>query len=99
MTIIFSEHAKRNNFQRNLNKVMKMYYDKTVDAVDIVFKDGFSAKTIELSPEVMLDVDSKGTPLSLEIIGASKKYPKFEIKDLKFEFPLSAYQPKTVGTR
>lgn len=78
---------------------MKMYYDKAVDAVDIVFKEGYSAKTIELSPEVFLDLDNKGAPLSLEIIGASKKYPKFEVEDIKFEFPLSSFKPKVVGAR
>lgn len=78
---------------------MKMYYDKAVDAVDVVFKEGYSAKTIELSPEVFLDVDSKGTPLSLEIIGASKRYPKFEVEDIKFEFPLSSFIQKAVVAR
>lgn len=76
---------------------MKIYYDKTVDAVDILFKVGHSAKTIELAPEVLLDVDTKGTPLSLEIIGASKRYPKFEIEDINFELPLLNFKPKTVG--
>ena len=78
---------------------MKMYYDKKVDAVDIIFKEGHSAKTIEISPEVLLDVDSKGTPLSLEIIGASKKYPKTEINDIDFKLSSSSYSQKPVGAR
>lgn len=58
---------------------MKLYYDTEVDAVDIEFKRGAVAETKELAPEVLLDVDKKGTPLSLEILGASKRYPQIDL--------------------
>lgn len=58
---------------------MKIFYDKTVDALDVIFKEGKSAKTLELGKEILLDLDKSGTPISLEILGASKRYRKFEV--------------------
>jgi uncharacterized protein YuzE len=52
---------------------MKISYDKEVDALNISLRMGVVARTIEVSPEVMLDVDKKGNTLSIEIIGASEK--------------------------
>lgn len=66
---------------------MKLYYDTEVDAVDIEFKKGAVAETKELSPEVLLDVDRKGTPLSLEILGASKRYPQIDFGKLLVDLP------------
>ena len=51
-------------------------YDKEVDALNITLKTGLVAKTMELSPEVFLDLDKSGTPLYLEILSASKKIGK-----------------------
>jgi len=64
---------------------MKIYYDPKVDALDIVFKIGKVRKTEEIGPEVFLDVDEKGNPLSLEILGASKRYQLAELKSIKEE--------------
>ncbi|MBI3495057.1 DUF2283 domain-containing protein [Candidatus Berkelbacteria bacterium] len=66
---------------------MKIYYDTQIDAVDIEFKKGTVAETKELSPEVMLDVDKKGNPLSLEILGASKRYPKIDFGTILVDLP------------
>jgi uncharacterized protein YuzE len=55
---------------------MEIAYDKSVDALNITLKTGKVAKTIEIAPEVLLDVDKKGNPLYLEIIGASEKIGK-----------------------
>jgi len=66
---------------------MKIYYDTEVDAVDIEFKRGKVVQTKELTPEVLLDVDSKGTPLSLEILGASKRYPQIDFGKLLIDLP------------
>ena len=52
---------------------MKITYDKKVDALNLVLKTGKVAKTVEIAPEVILDLDKKGNPLYLEIIGASEK--------------------------
>ena len=52
---------------------MKITYDKSVDALNISLRSGVVAKTMEVAPEVMLDVDKKGNTLSIEILGASEK--------------------------
>ena len=51
---------------------MKITYDKEVDALNVILRKGIVAKTIEVAPEILLDVDKKGQPLYLEIIGASE---------------------------
>jgi len=55
---------------------MKISYDKEIDALSIVFKEGKISKTVEIAPEVILDVDSKNRPLYLEIIGLKEKFGK-----------------------
>jgi len=55
---------------------MKISYDKEADALNIVLKVGQVNKTVEVSPEVFLDLDKKGNPLYLEILGASEKVGK-----------------------
>ena len=55
---------------------MKISYDKDVDALNVPLGVGIVAKTIEISPEVFVDLDKKGNPLYLEIIGASEKIGK-----------------------
>jgi|GEM_PF-519161 len=58
---------------------MKINYDKEIDAISVTLRKGKVARTVEISPEIMLDFDSAGNPLYLEIIGASEKVGK---KDL-----------------
>jgi uncharacterized protein YuzE len=55
---------------------MKISYDKEVDALSITFKEGKVSKSLEVVPEVILDVDSKNRPLYLEIIGLTEKFGK-----------------------
>ena len=52
---------------------MKISYDPKADAINITFRGGRVKKTVELAPEILLDLDSKNRPLSLEVIGASEK--------------------------
>lgn len=55
---------------------MKISYDKEADALNIVLKTGSVDKTVEVSSEIFLDLDKKGNPLYLEILGASEKIGK-----------------------
>ena len=57
-------------------KHMKISYDKEVDALNVSLGVGTVVKTVEISPEVFVDLDKKGNPLYLEIIGASEKIGK-----------------------
>jgi len=52
---------------------MEITYDSKADALSIILKKGKVAKTIELAPEIILDMDKNGKPLYLEIIGAKEK--------------------------
>lgn len=58
---------------------MKISYDKEVDAVSVTLRKGVVSRTVEISPEIMMDYDVDGNPLYLEILGASDKLGK---KDL-----------------
>ena len=55
---------------------MKISYDKRVDALNVSLRSGTVAKTLEVAPEVMLDIDKKGNTLNIEILGASEKIGK-----------------------
>lgn len=52
---------------------MKINYDKEVDALNVSIRPGTVAKTMEIAPEVLIDVDKKGRVLNLEILGAREK--------------------------
>lgn len=52
---------------------MKITYDSKADAINITFRSGKVKKTVEIAPEILLDLDDKNRPLYLEIIGASEK--------------------------
>lgn len=55
---------------------MKIDYDKKVDALNMTLKTGRVSKTVEISPEIFVDLDKNGNPLYIEIIGASEKIGK-----------------------
>ncbi len=55
---------------------MKITYDAKVDSLNLELKTGKVEQTLEISPEILLDVDKNGAPLYLEIIGASEKIGK-----------------------
>lgn len=52
---------------------MKITYDKKVDALNVSLRAGVVARTLEIAPEILLDVDKKGNTLNIEILGASEK--------------------------
>ena len=52
---------------------MKITYDESVDVLNISLRSGRVAHTLEVAPEIMVDVDKSGNTLSLEIVGASEK--------------------------
>lgn len=55
---------------------MKITYDSKIDALNIVLKTGEVNRTIEIAPEVFIDLDKNGVPLYMEVIGASEKIGK-----------------------
>jgi len=61
---------------------MEITYDPKADALNITFKKGKVAKTVEIAPEINLDLDKKGRPLYLEIIGASEKIGRKRVNEI-----------------
>ena len=49
---------------------------KKVDALNVSLRSDMVAETIEVAPEIMIDLDKKGNTLNIEIIGASEKIGK-----------------------
>jgi len=73
---------------------MKIFYDSKADAIDIVFKKGKVYETREVGREMYMDLDKKGEPLSLEILGASERVSTKDFKQLSFNI---ANYPKEFG--
>lgn len=73
---------------------MKITYDEAVDAVNITFRKGKVAKTLEIAKEVFLDLDKSDKPLHLEIVGAKEKLGE-ELRTTTFEhFPFTISHSK-----
>ena len=61
---------------------MKITYDREVDALSVMLRKGKVAKTVEVSPEILVDFDDAGNPLYLEILDASRKIGKKEMNQI-----------------
>lgn len=51
---------------------MKIKYDAEVDILVIRLREGKYYETNEVSPDVLMDFDEEGNPLSIEILNARK---------------------------
>ena len=61
---------------------MKITYDPYADAMSITFKEGKVKKTVEIAPEINLDMDAKSKPLYLEILGVREKLGKANAEEI-----------------
>ena len=61
---------------------MKINYDKEVDALSVTLRKGKVARTLEISPEILVDFDDTGNPLYLEILDVSRKIGKKEMNQI-----------------
>jgi len=61
---------------------MAITYDPKADTLNLTFKKGKVAKTVEIAPEINLDLDKNGKPLYLEIIGASEKIGERRVNEI-----------------
>ncbi|MFA5744998.1 MAG: DUF2283 domain-containing protein [Candidatus Paceibacterota bacterium] len=55
---------------------MKITYDKIADAAYMTLRKGKVAKTVEMSNDVIVDLDKKGNLLGIEMLSASNQFPK-----------------------
>jgi uncharacterized protein YuzE len=72
---------------------MKINYDKDVDALSVTLRKGEVARTVEISPEIMVDFDSAGNPLYIEILDASIKVGKKAMQHItigKLQIPFAS---------
>ncbi len=61
---------------------MKIIYDKEIDALSMTLRKGKVAKTVEVSPDILVDFDEAGNPLYLEILDASRKIGRKEMNQV-----------------
>jgi len=52
---------------------MRVIYDPETDILDMIFKEGPVAESDEDKPGIILDYDSEGNIVSIEVLEASKK--------------------------
>lgn len=57
---------------------MKLQYDKKVDAVYVELAKGTYKFTRKISDSIMVDEDSNGKVLGIEILDATKNIPAFD---------------------
>ncbi|OGG39955.1 hypothetical protein A2118_01250 [Candidatus Kaiserbacteria bacterium GWA2_50_9] len=55
---------------------MKITYDKIANAAYMTLRKGKVAKTVEMSESVIVDLDKKGNILGIEMLDASKQFPR-----------------------
>jgi uncharacterized protein YuzE len=60
---------------------MKITYDKIADAAYMVLRKGKVSKTVEMSDNVIVDLDKKGNLLGIEMLEASTQLSKKSLKD------------------
>jgi uncharacterized protein YuzE len=63
---------------------MKLKYDSKVDAAYIELSKGKYSKTRKISDTILVDEDSKGKVLGIEILDAKKNITAFDPQDTKF---------------
>ncbi len=77
---------------------MKINYDSEVDALSVTLRKGKVARTVEISPAILVDFDDAGNPLYLEILDASIMVGKKEMAQVKIgttSVPLAGFVPAT----
>ncbi|MFH1170492.1 MAG: DUF2283 domain-containing protein [Candidatus Vogelbacteria bacterium] len=62
---------------------MKFHYDKKVDALYLRFNEERYYESDEVSPGIILDYNQKGKIIGLEVLDASKHFPRRFSSELK----------------
>ena len=67
---------------------MKITYDKEADALAIWFQGVKSAKTIDVTGDIFVDVDNQGRLAGIEVLHASKKANLQDLDNVSVQVPL-----------
>ncbi len=62
---------------------MKFNYDKKVDALYLRFNEELYCESDEVSPGIIIDYSQKGKIIGLEVLNASKHFPRQFSSELK----------------
>ena len=65
---------------------MKISYDKTADAMYIRLRDGKIKGTVKVNDRLMIDVDTKGNTVGVELLDASFQLSQKGVKNLEKNF-------------
>lgn len=69
---------------------MEISLDLQADALYIKFQGGKFAKNRRIDEDTIIDLDSKGRLLGIEILNVTKKVPVKDLTDISVKLPLSA---------
>ena len=58
---------------------MRYTYDAEVDALYLYLSDAIVARTVEVTPSCMVDIDAAGRPVGVEVLRASHGWPIDEV--------------------
>ena len=67
---------------------MKITYDKEADALTIWFQRVKSAKTIDVTRDIFVDVDNQGRLAGIEVLHASQKANLQDLEKVSVQVPL-----------
>jgi uncharacterized protein YuzE len=71
---------------------MKIEFSKEADAVYIYFKEDFVAKSKEIEDGVIVDFDSDGHLVGLEVLDVSKRFKLSDLVNVNIEnMPVESY--------
>ena len=77
---------------------MKYTYDPMADAINITFKKGKVAETMEIADGVLLDVDKGNKPLYLEILQVRERFGREQVGNLSLKPFLYSQKKVSSGT-
>lgn len=63
---------------------MKIKYDKKIDALYFTLSEGKYSDSVKVAEGVMVDKDSKGNILGIEVMDATTNIPAFNPQNIKF---------------
>lgn len=67
---------------------MEITYDTKADALYILFRKGQFARNREIEEGIILDLDSEGGLLGLEVLEASKRMALTDLAEVSIKMPL-----------
>ncbi|MBI4015980.1 MAG: DUF2283 domain-containing protein [Candidatus Aenigmarchaeota archaeon] len=69
---------------------MEISVDLQADALYIKFQEGKFAQNKKIDDDTLIDLDSKGRILGIEMLNVSKRIPAKELSDVSVRLPLKA---------